>query len=225
MGTKPPQLPNTRVSLNEQAKRQQRAQTISLLDKDSQRLARKIVSREWHNALSPREKRRMFADRCNKWLYYGHRFDIVNNEADVSSRNVDDLTMAKALVIQAWNNPTSYRVRRKSQTLLESALQRTPDDRTVLTCLEPYCANCIYTHRRAYICARAISRRTTDWNTYFNAFVSVLRFSTFDDAQTMVARGAELETDPVTCRLTLRSCYVDEAPRLPAACARSERAA
>ncbi|WP_218077836.1 hypothetical protein, partial [Burkholderia sp. A2] len=49
----------------------------------------------------------------------------------------------------------------------------------------------LHLHSQAHIhLARAISLRTTDWNAYFNAAVSMLAFSTFDDAQTMLTRGA-----------------------------------
>lgn len=45
---------------------------------------------------------------------------------------------------------------------------------------------------------RAISLGSTDWNTYFNAFVAMLVCATIDDARAMLTRGAGLEADPVT---------------------------
>lgn len=114
-------------------------------------------------------------------------------------KNIDDLTTAKTIAARAWNNPASYHaLLRESQELLEAARQRTPDDVAVLTCLGAVLCD-LHLHSQAYThLTRAISLGATDWNTYFNAFVAMLGFSTFDDARTMLARGAELEADPVT---------------------------
>ncbi|MBN3734942.1 hypothetical protein [Burkholderia sp. Tr-20390] len=120
-------------------------------------------------------------------------------EVDVSDKNIEDLTAAKAIVNQAWGNPATYHeLLRKSQTRLEAALQRRPDDVAVLTCLGAVLCD-LHLHGQAHEhLARAISLGSTDWNTYFNAFIAMLAFATIDDARAMLTQAAGLEADPMT---------------------------
>ncbi|WP_152618338.1 UDP-N-acetylglucosamine-peptide N-acetylglucosaminyltransferase [Burkholderia pseudomallei] len=130
-------------------------------------------------------------------LKYRFRFD--DAEVNLNHANRDCLTSARALVAQAWNDPTSYHaLLRESQALLEAALWSSPNDVAVITCLGAVlCDLHLHAEAREHL-AHAITLETTDWNTYFNMFVAMLKCSTFDDARKMLVRGAELEADPVT---------------------------
>ena len=129
--------------------------------------------------------------------------EMKKDKIDVTNRNVECLTSARALVNRAWGAPASNRASysellREAQALLEAELQVTPDDVAVLTCLGAVlCDLQLHSQALEYL-ARAIALGAIDWHTYFNAFVALLRCSTIDDARAMLTRGADFDADPAT---------------------------
>ncbi|MGS0896402.1 hypothetical protein ACVBGC_28280 [Burkholderia stagnalis] len=110
------------------------------------------------------------------------------------------MTAARALVNRTWTDDTTPydALLQEARALLEKALEDTPDDIAVLTCLGAVlCDLRLHAQAREYLVA-AIHLGSADRNTFFNLFVAMLDSSTTDEARAVMKRGAALEADPLT---------------------------
>ncbi|WP_266159527.1 UDP-N-acetylglucosamine-peptide N-acetylglucosaminyltransferase [Dyella silvatica] len=105
------------------------------------------------------------------------------------------VTLARALVNQAWSSPMSYEPLWKARRLLENLLKVEQDHLLVLTCLGAVLCDLHLRTEAQAVLEQAARLGSTDRNTYFNLFVAMLGNATQQEARAALEQGVHLERD------------------------------